>query len=299
MTAPASATAAATRKAVCIPLANVAWLMSVITPATRRGVLAVTGAAPTETALFTWASCPSLSVGSPAACQETGSRLPIRANITAPSTAVPSVPPTCMAVDCRPPATPASSTGALPTMTSVAPTITGLSPRPSSRNQTMVSSGLEVALSSDKPNRPPRPASSRSRSAAAGPPGRSPAQEEPLAAARNALQVSLRELSGGQGLPNYLSAMRLIEATPTLLAAYLRYAHDQDDKIIEVLARRRGRRPAHRPPSPGAGRRDRRAGVPVRPGMAGRGQPGPRRDGRHLRRLRRRGRPRAIRPLGR
>jgi AcrR family transcriptional regulator len=67
-----------------------------------------------------------------------------------------------------------------------------------------------------------------------------PAQEEPLAAARNALQVSLRELSGGQGLPNYLSAMRLIDATPTLLAAYLRYAHDQDDKIIEVLARREG-----------------------------------------------------------
>lgn len=71
-----------------------------------------------------------------------------------------------------------------------------------------------------------------------------PAQEEPLAAARNALQVSLRELSGGQGLPNYLSAMRLIDATPTLLAAYLRYAHDQDDKIIEVLARREGVDPA-------------------------------------------------------
>jgi len=67
-----------------------------------------------------------------------------------------------------------------------------------------------------------------------------PAQEEPLAAARNALQFSIRALYGGQGLPNYLSAMRLIDATPTLLAAYLRYAHDQDDKIIEVLARREG-----------------------------------------------------------
>jgi len=52
-----------------------------------------------------------------------------------------------------------------------------------------------------------------------------PPVEEPLAAARNALQVSLRELSGGQGLPNYLSAMRLIDATPTLLAAYLRGPH--------------------------------------------------------------------------
>src|SRR5215468_2749734 len=52
-----------------------------------------------------------------------------------------------------------------------------------------------------------------------------PAQEEPLAAARNALQISIRDLSGGQGLANYLSAMRLIDSTPTLLAAYLRHAH--------------------------------------------------------------------------
>lgn len=71
-----------------------------------------------------------------------------------------------------------------------------------------------------------------------------PAQEEPLAAARNALQISLRELSGGQGLPNYLSAMRLIDSTPTLLAAYLRHTHDQDHKVIEVLARREGVDPA-------------------------------------------------------
>src|SRR5262252_8163809 len=49
-----------------------------------------------------------------------------------------------------------------------------------------------------------------------------PAQEEPLAAARNALQISIRDMSGGQGLANYLSAMRLIDSTPTLLAAYLR-----------------------------------------------------------------------------
>jgi AcrR family transcriptional regulator len=68
-----------------------------------------------------------------------------------------------------------------------------------------------------------------------------PAQEEPLAAARNALQVSLREQSAGpQSLTSYLAIMRLIDSTPTLLAAYLRYIHDQDDKIIEVLARREG-----------------------------------------------------------
>jgi len=68
-----------------------------------------------------------------------------------------------------------------------------------------------------------------------------PAQEEPLAAARNALQVSLREQSAGpQNLTSYLAVMRLIDSTPTLLAAYLRYIHEQDDKIIEVLARREG-----------------------------------------------------------
>ena len=56
-----------------------------------------------------------------------------------------------MAVDCSPPATPASSAGALPTMTLVAPTITGARPRPSSTNQMMVSFGLEAAPSLDRP----------------------------------------------------------------------------------------------------------------------------------------------------
>jgi AcrR family transcriptional regulator len=68
--------------------------------------------------------------------------------------------------------------------------------------------------------------------------------EAPLAAARNALQISIRDMSGGQGLANYLSAMRLIDSTPTLLAAYLRHTHDQDHKVIEVLARREGVDPA-------------------------------------------------------
>ncbi len=48
---------------MCIPLANVAWLMSVITRATCGGVLLVTGAAPTETALFTPASWAGFSAG--------------------------------------------------------------------------------------------------------------------------------------------------------------------------------------------------------------------------------------------
>ena len=68
-----------------------------------------------------------------------------------------------------------------------------------------------------------------------------PPQEEPLTAARQAFQISLRQLPGGtESLPSYLSVMRLIDSTPALLAAYLRYVHDHDDEIIEVLARREG-----------------------------------------------------------
>src|SRR6266568_4024372 len=151
--APASATAAATRKALCIPAANVAWLMWVMALASWGGVPRVTGARPTETALLTSASWVVVRAGRWAACQLAGSMLLIFADMTAPSTAVPSVPPSCMAVDCSPPATPASSAGALPTMTSVAPTITGLRPRPSSTNQAMVSLALPVAPSRDRPNR--------------------------------------------------------------------------------------------------------------------------------------------------
>jgi AcrR family transcriptional regulator len=68
-----------------------------------------------------------------------------------------------------------------------------------------------------------------------------PAEEEPLTAARHALQSSILELHGSAGsLTAYLAAMRLIDSTPTLLAAYLRSVHDHDDEIIEVLARREG-----------------------------------------------------------
>ena len=71
--------------------------------------------------------------------------------MTAPSTAVPMVPPTCIAVDCRPPATPARETGALPTMTSVAPTMTGDSPRPRRANQAIVSFRDEARPIRDRP----------------------------------------------------------------------------------------------------------------------------------------------------
>jgi MftR C-terminal domain len=68
-----------------------------------------------------------------------------------------------------------------------------------------------------------------------------PAEEEPLTAARHALQSSILELNDGAGrLTAYLAALRLIDSTPSLLAAYLRSVHDHDDEIIEVLARREG-----------------------------------------------------------
>src|SRR2546421_5281571 len=63
-----------------------------------------------------------------------------------------------------------------------------------------------------------------------------PAQEEPLAAARNALQISIRDLSGGQGLANYLSPMRLMDSPPPRLAPTRPPPPDQDHKALEVLA---------------------------------------------------------------
>ncbi len=69
-----------------------------------------------------------------------------------------------------------------------------------------------------------------------------PAEEEPLTAARAAFHISLRQLS--RSLPSYLSVIRLIETTPTLLAAHLRYVHEHDDEVISVLAAREGVDPA-------------------------------------------------------
>jgi AcrR family transcriptional regulator len=75
-----------------------------------------------------------------------------------------------------------------------------------------------------------------------------PPAEEPLTAVRNAFRDSLREKTP-DGLPcddrpPYLSVVRLIEASPALLAAHLRYMHDHDDELVGVLARREGVDPA-------------------------------------------------------
>jgi AcrR family transcriptional regulator len=68
-----------------------------------------------------------------------------------------------------------------------------------------------------------------------------PLQEEPLTAARQAFHELHRQLGedADQRL-SYLSVMRLIDSTPTLLAAHLRYIHNRDDEIVRVLAEREG-----------------------------------------------------------
>jgi len=73
-----------------------------------------------------------------------------------------------------------------------------------------------------------------------------PPQEEPLTAARHAFLASLRQLGGstGEDMPSYLSVLRLIDSTPALLAAYLRYIHEHDEEVIAVLAQREGVDPA-------------------------------------------------------
>jgi AcrR family transcriptional regulator len=71
-----------------------------------------------------------------------------------------------------------------------------------------------------------------------------PATEEPLTALRNAFRTSLLEVTGDEGPhaeeSTYLLVVRLIDSTPSLLAAHLRYLHDHDDEIVRVLARREG-----------------------------------------------------------
>jgi AcrR family transcriptional regulator len=72
-----------------------------------------------------------------------------------------------------------------------------------------------------------------------------PQHEDPLTAARQAFHISLRDVAGEVGdVPSYLSVMRLIDSTPSLLAAYLSCVHEKDDEIIRLLASREGVDPA-------------------------------------------------------
>jgi AcrR family transcriptional regulator len=68
-----------------------------------------------------------------------------------------------------------------------------------------------------------------------------PPTEEPLTALRNAFAGSLREVTKDDPAgPTYLLVTRLIDSTPSLLAAYLRYMHDRDAEVVRVLAEREG-----------------------------------------------------------
>jgi AcrR family transcriptional regulator len=71
-----------------------------------------------------------------------------------------------------------------------------------------------------------------------------PPAEPPLTALRNALHAAIAALNDKTGAlagdSVYLSIMKLIEGTPSLLAAHLRYMHDQDGEVARVLAEREG-----------------------------------------------------------
>ena len=75
-----------------------------------------------------------------------------------------------------------------------------------------------------------------------------PAAEEPLTAIRQAFHDSLAEQVSAAGdageVETYLSVIRLIEATPALLAANFRFLHDHEDELVGVLAAREGVDPA-------------------------------------------------------
>jgi AcrR family transcriptional regulator len=67
-----------------------------------------------------------------------------------------------------------------------------------------------------------------------------PLAEDPLTALRRAFRASLDAITGDRDKPSYLSVLELIESTPTLLAAHLRYFHDHDEALVAVLAAREG-----------------------------------------------------------
>ena len=66
-----------------------------------------------------------------------------------------------------------------------------------------------------------------------------PTGEAPLTAVRNAFRQTLEQLQGDATYamvkPRYLTVIRLIDSTPALLAASLRYVYDKSDKAVAVL----------------------------------------------------------------
>ena len=77
-----------------------------------------------------------------------------------------------------------------------------------------------------------------------------PSAEEPLTALRNAFRESLRTLTSDDQPGDesaYLLVIKLIDTTPSLLAAHMRHLHDCDHEIVRVLASREGVDPATDP----------------------------------------------------
>jgi len=76
------------------------------------------------------------------------------------------------------------------------------------------------------------------RELAARPPG-----EPPLTALTSAFRATIRALTADEqdaAESSYLLVIKLIDTTPSLLAALLRYMHDRDDELVRVLAAREG-----------------------------------------------------------
>jgi AcrR family transcriptional regulator len=71
-----------------------------------------------------------------------------------------------------------------------------------------------------------------------------PADEPPFTALANAFRASVRSVTAGEsesgGEPLYLLVIKLIDTTPSLLAALLRDMHDKDHEVVRVLAAREG-----------------------------------------------------------
>ncbi|MGH3252884.1 MAG: TetR family transcriptional regulator [Trebonia sp.] len=71
-----------------------------------------------------------------------------------------------------------------------------------------------------------------------------PLDEPPFTALTSAFRASLRAQTADEGQPgeesSYLLVIKLIDTTPSLLAALLRYMHDRDDELARVIAGREG-----------------------------------------------------------
>jgi AcrR family transcriptional regulator len=68
-----------------------------------------------------------------------------------------------------------------------------------------------------------------------------PAAEPPFTALTNAFTASLLELTTEDGPESqYLMVMKMIDITPSLLAALVGYTHSRDDEVVRLLAAREG-----------------------------------------------------------